>query len=96
MSARKKISLTMETFHEDVRLQMQCKICDKELPTVGGWGCAITSARWGVSTRSCSGGRTAAATACHAANTPPTTYRMNAANGMRRYTRIPLPVVMQL
>jgi len=26
----------METFHEDVRLQMHCKICDKELPTVGG------------------------------------------------------------
>jgi len=30
-----------------------------------------------------------AATACRAANTPPSTCRMNAANGMRRYTRIP-------
>jgi len=35
------------------------------------------------------GGRAAAATACHAANTPPSTYRTNAANGMRRHTRIP-------
>ena len=49
-------------------------------------GCAITCARWGVSTRS--GGRAAAATACRAANTPPSTYRTNAANGMRRYTRM--------
>jgi len=50
----------------------------------------------GVSTRSCSGWQAAAATACRAANTPPSTYRTNAANGMRRYTCIPLPVVMQL
>jgi len=53
-------------------------------------------ARWGVSTRSCSGGQAAAATACRAAITPPSTYRTNAANGMRRYTRIPLRVLMQL
>ena len=51
-------------------------------------GCAITCTRWGVSTR-CGGGRVAAAAACRAANTPPSTCRMNAANGMRRYTRIP-------
>jgi len=62
--------------------------------TADGWrkhdgGCAITCARWGVSTRSCRGERAAAVTACRAANTPPaSTYRTNAANGMRRYTRM--------
>ena len=47
------------------------------------------AAGWGVSTRSCSVGQAAAATACRAANTPPAnTYRTIAANGMRRYTRM--------
>jgi len=66
--------------------------------TADGWRkhdgdahCAITCARWGVSTRSCRGGQ--AATACRAANTPP---RTNAANGMRRYTRMHPATVMQL
>jgi len=59
-------------------------------------GCTITCAWWGVSTRSCRGGRATATTACRAANTPHSTYRTKAANGMHRYTRIPLPVVMQL
>ena len=60
-------------------------------------GCAITCAWWGVSTRSCQ--RRAGhchSVPCVAANTPPSTYRTNAMNGMCRDTRIPLPVVMQL
>ena len=99
MSARKNKS-------DDGNISRRCQTANLmqnlRQGTADGWRkhdgdahCAITCARWGVSTRSCSGGL-AAATACRAANTPPSTYRTNAANGMRRYTRIPLQVVMQL
>jgi len=64
--------------------------------TADGWRkhdgdahCAITCTPWGVSTSSCRDGQAAAATACRAANTPPaSTYRTNAENGMRHYTRM--------
>jgi len=92
MSARKNKS-------DDGNISRRCQTANLmqnlRQGTADGWRkhdgdahCAITCARWGVSTRSCSGGL-AAATACRAANTPPaSTYRTNAANGMRCYTRM--------